>query len=229
MDISTGAGLLFGLSFIGIVLLIVGTKDRINWRKIFVTIGVYSGIFSIFIIIVLVAITIKSNVESQFKKWKRSKGVENLAGISINSSLEDVVFIKGTPDIIGSNSFGGIIFMYRSADKLVFDNLLICFSERQSGLPSNITNRISRIKSKDPSSLWNGNFGEIKIGDGIEKIKNQYFGEFEEEIQDDLLYRKYQIENIVFLLKNNKLESVSIHNNDKNVVFGNSEIKWLKK
>ena len=151
-----------------------------------------------------------------------------MSGLSFDNTLEDVVFIKGQPDYIGSNSFGGIIYVYKSKDEVTWDNLLICFSERRTGMPSSITNKIVRIKSKNASDLVRADFGEIKFGDDINTIKKQYMGEFEWEIHKSLLERKYQIGNIVFFLINNRLDSVSISNPDTSLEFGGSELKKIK-
>jgi hypothetical protein len=228
MEISTGSGLMLGLFFIGIAILVVGTKDRFGWIKFLKRILNYS-LFVLFIVFfVYLLFAVGSKIENQYKKWARSNGLNRLSGLSFDNTLEDVVFIKGQPDYIGSNSFGGIVYVYKSKDEVTWDNLLISFSERRTGMPPSITNKIVRIKSKDASDLVRADFGEIKFGDDINTIKTQYIGEFEWEIHKSLLERKYQIGNIVFFLINNRLDSVSISNPDTSVEFGDSEIKKVK-
>jgi hypothetical protein len=228
MEISTGSGLLLGLIFIGIAILVIGTKDRFGWINFLKRTFNYSCVLLLVVFSVYLLFAIKSKIENQYKKWARSNGVNRLSGLSFDNTLEDVIFIKGLPDYIGSNTFGGIVYIYKSADNVRWENLLICFSEKRIGMPSNITNRIAIIKSKDASDLMNGDFGGIHFGDDINKIKTQYTGEFEWEIHKSLLDRKYQIGNIVFFLKNNRLDSISISNPDASVEFGNSELKKLK-
>lgn len=228
MDISIGSGLVFGLAFIGAAIIIIGTRDKINWINIIKKTFSRSLILLCFIGFASALVYFVIGVKNYYSKIQRSKSINYLSGICVTNTLEDVVFLKGYPDIIGSNKLGGIIFMYRSPDKTKADHLLICFSERQPKLNNLGTNRIAKILSKDENSIRNGDFGNISLGDGIDILKDQYNGDFQSEVQPNILERKYKIGNTQFFFRNNKLESVCIFNNDPDVIFSNTDIVWLK-
>lgn len=93
IKMTLGTGVFLSSALLGFILLFVVTKDRWNWRKLGISLGVI-------VVVIPVAIVVydrlSHDVSHTFYRLTASKQSE-LWGIKLGSSKSDVLFLKGKP------------------------------------------------------------------------------------------------------------------------------------
>tara|TARA_R110000744_G_scaffold326941_1_gene432664 strand:+ start:756 stop:1367 length:612 start_codon:yes stop_codon:yes gene_type:complete len=102
-NISIGAGIFYGLLALSFVILIVKTRDRWKWGRIF------AGIIGLPILAI--------GVIMGFEHYQHiPKPTLEFAGLTLNMPVDDVRFLRGEPSKISGTSKGGHLSMYPFRD-----------------------------------------------------------------------------------------------------------------
>jgi len=102
-NISIGAGIFFGLLALSFVILIVKTRDRWKWGRIFT------------VIIGLPILAVSVIIGMEYYDYMPKPTLE-FAGLTLNMPVDDVRFLRGEPSEISGTSKGGHLSMYPFRD-----------------------------------------------------------------------------------------------------------------
>jgi hypothetical protein len=182
-NISIGAGIFFGLLVLSFVILIVKTRDRWKWGRIFT------------VIIGLPILAVSVIIGMEYYDHMPKPTLE-LAGLTLNMPVDEVRFLKGEPNHPAqqTRTYGVTVIAYPA------ENLLISCADQK------VTQIVIAGDSDFTRHLYGVYLG-LDYQDAIDKLGDSFQLENHSEFSRSLYYKKY---NIVVGFYKGKVDHVGI-------------------
>lgn len=190
-----GTGIFLSCIFLGLIIIFISTKDRWKWKKI---------VLYFFIFFSLLFIFGGGGLYLYLQYEEKPKIHNELVGIKLGMSKEDVLFSKGKPKEIDNNSTNTKYEFWKYVFKNDFETFIrVGFYE----------DKVMRIIWYNNSQYKNVSLGKISEGDSSEKIYKVYGEPDSMSRSIDNLSRTYNYNNyhVSFSLHLNEVEAVSIY------------------
>lgn len=189
-----GTGIFLSFLFIGIIALFIATKDRWNWKKII-----------LWPVITLISLAVIAGISYYTYKTisDRPKTQDSFWDISLNTTKEDIKFIKGEPTEITDK--GNWVYKISQSD-YTDDKSIYIITFRNDSVRYIMYFGSDWLSAPDLQGIWiKSNRDKL-----IEKFgKPSSIAHSADELERIISYEQY---NVSFILKGNKVIAYGLYN-----------------